>query len=157
MVQRKATINMAINTFMKVKGLGNQCTLTLFTMPLATIDIGDACEFLFLGCWNDYTCTYCWAQIWRWNRANIGTKQFTFTHLTYSYFHYCANQALYRNAENKNMMRCLASIWRWSSPIAIATSNFELTILMFLFELTFLTSMRTLHFNKSLRVAYKFA
>jgi hypothetical protein len=23
------------------------------TMPLATIDIGDACEYLFLGCWNE--------------------------------------------------------------------------------------------------------
>jgi hypothetical protein len=39
MVQCKAIINMAIETFMKVKSLGNQCTLTLFTMPLATIDI----------------------------------------------------------------------------------------------------------------------
>jgi hypothetical protein len=29
------------------------------------------------------------------------------------------------------MVRCLASIWWWSSPIAIAPSNFELTILMF--------------------------
>jgi hypothetical protein len=50
MVQPKAKINMAIDTFMKVKSLGNHCTLTLFTMPLATIDIGDACEYLFLGC-----------------------------------------------------------------------------------------------------------
>jgi hypothetical protein len=50
MVQPKAKINMAIDTFMKVKSLGNQCTLTLFTMPLTTIYIGDACEYLFLGC-----------------------------------------------------------------------------------------------------------
>jgi hypothetical protein len=25
----------------------------LFTMPLTTIYIGDACEYLFLGCWNE--------------------------------------------------------------------------------------------------------
>jgi len=41
---------MAIDTFMRVNSLGNQSTLTLFTMALATIDIGDACEYLFLGC-----------------------------------------------------------------------------------------------------------
>jgi hypothetical protein len=50
MVQPKAIINMTIDTFMKVKSLGNQCTLTLFTTPLAIIDIGDACEYPFLGC-----------------------------------------------------------------------------------------------------------
>jgi len=50
MVQPKAIIKMAIDTFMRVNSLGNQCTLTLFTMALATIDIGDACEYLFLGC-----------------------------------------------------------------------------------------------------------
>lgn len=46
MVQPKAIIKMAIDTFMRVNSLGNQCTLTLFTMALATIDIGDACEYL---------------------------------------------------------------------------------------------------------------